>query len=397
MKKELNYIIVSIMCITTLFSGCSEKTRQLGLGENMTPVSDEKQTEETKNVSQDSDYIDLVIKENHQVHAKVHTPNITQCRTYKMEFIDFDAEKTAKIFAPEDNSSYTTEYDARRGRTNLTTADGNQIITSEGRIMFFADYENRYKEINEIGNLIEYYAKTHDDSRGSSLDFMTCEEAIESGKQIMQDLGINLQAEVKICCGLNHEQLMTYQQELIAADAELEYPRYDPFDNVYMLSNLTEASDSYFLKFGFSCENIPVLGYPNEPNFEMKNGVFPPIGSSAEMIISRDGVQKFLIYGASRILESSEPISILSANDVIVKYAEKWGQSLQPVPEEKWEVRHLYLEYIPVYTEDGGVLTPYWCVVQMWKSPYIDEEAPWSSLGGTRYNAITGGDFAYGQ
>lgn len=213
----------------------------------------------------------------------------------------------------------------------------------------------------------------------------------------MRDLGINLQPEVQINCGLSHEQLLSYQQEMIAADAQMEYPRYDPFGNVYRLGDLTEDSDSYFLKFGFSCENIPVLGYSNEPNFEMKNNAFPPMGSSAEMVISRQGLQKFQIYGACRVLESSEPVPVLSAEDAIAKYAEKWRESLQPVPEEKWEVRHLYLEYVPVYTDEGGILTPYWCIVPMWQSLHSEGKDAWSILGGTRYNAITGGDFAYGQ
>lgn len=182
MKKKMIGTLLSLSCAFSILSGCAEAAQPAKQGPEKPSQSVSEQMQTGKHGTHGTDHIDFVIKENHQVHARVYTPNIAQCCTYKIEFMDFDAEKVAQILAPEDKSAYTTERDDKRGRTNLTTAEGNEVTANKGRIMFYADSQNRGKEIDEIGNLIEDYAQTHEDAQDISLDFMTCEEAIESGK-----------------------------------------------------------------------------------------------------------------------------------------------------------------------------------------------------------------------
>ena len=400
MKQIISFASCSLLVIS-LLSGCGtqsgntmkEQEPSVPFSIDDTGVSENVNTAQSQNDSNGSaDTIDLVIKENHQVHAKVYAPDQSEMKIATVEYPKFDPEQAFEILCPQDQSAHTTEHDEVYQDTIVTSENGLTIRGGEAALSLSYQDENINTKYDEMCRLLEIYAIEHPDEQ-SDLSFMTRDEAIAKGKQILKDLGINLQPEVETCSALDHVQLQAYQKELLAADAKMEYPKYDPFDNVPILENLTEADDSYRIKFYFSYNGVPVYGPGQAPSIRVYNNSFPPFPFTAELMISGNEITYFTMNGAFRIVGDNAQEKILTAEEAVNVYAEKWGQTVKPIPEETWQVNSVYLEYLP--KDEGGnwKLIPYWCIVT--GSAYTDTrtgEKVWSNSG-ERFNAITGEEY----
>lgn len=397
-KYAIGMLIISIL-ITASLTACNnpESTKEI-ITTNHAGDTEPSEVVRTEN-SVEPNYskkIDLALKENHQIHAAVYAPEIDVCSSYKLEALQIDPEAAAKILFPEDSSSYTVEYDERREQTVLSTEMGNILYARPISLLFMRDGEESNK-YDAIGDLLKRYAEAYPEKQKNSLDFMTMDDAISLGEKILKDLGVCWQPVLQTSMAMNHQEMMQYQEELFAADENLEYQTYDPFDNVYVLGNLTQEDDAYLLRFGFTFNNLPIFGFDNEPSVQFQDGVFPPSASYAEIIITRNGVRYFDMIGGYRIAETYESKPILSAEDAVEKYKEKWDMTLMPMPEDKWRVSSLYLEYLPIATDDGKVLIPYWCFAREAElTNTLTGEKVWTALGGIRINAFTGEEHAYG-
>lgn len=392
MKKHTVNLMIGALCILSLLSGCGEKEQPMLENQNDAALPVTTQAAHADQTASSSERIDLVIKENHQVHAQVYAPDLSEVKIATVEHPEFDPEQAFKILCPQDQSARTTEYDEAYQETIVTSESGHVIRGGGAGLNLSNQDENTNKKYDEMCHLLEIYAKEHPDQQ-SDLSFMTRDEAIAKGKQILKDLGINLQPEVETCSALDHVQLQAYQQELLAADAQMEYAEYDPFNNVPILENLTEADDSYRVKFYFSYNGVPVYGPTQAPNIRIYNNSFPPFPFTAEMMISGNEITYFAMNGAFRIVGDNAQGKILTAEEAVNVYAEKWGQTVKPVPEETWRVNSVYLEYLPKGEGDTRKLIPYWCIVI--GSPYTDTrtgEEVWSNSG-ERFNAITGEEY----
>lgn len=397
-KYAIGMLIVSIL-ITAFLTACNntESTKKI-ITTNSVGDTEPSEVMRTENGVEPNylKIIDLVLKENHQIHAAVYTPEIDECSSYKLEALQIDPETAAKILFPEDSSPYTVEYDERRDQTVLSTEMGNILYTRPISLLFTRDGVESSK-YDAIGDLLMRYAEAYPEKQKDSLDFMTMDDAISLGEKILKDLGVCWQPVLQTNMAMNHQELMQYQEELFAADENLEYQTYDPFDNVYDLDNLTQEDDAYLLRFGFAYNTLPIFGFDNEPSIQFHDGVFPPSASYAEIIITRDGVRYFDMIGGYRIVETYESKPILSAEDAVEKYKEKWDMTLMPMPEDNWRVPLLYLEYLPITTDDGKVLIPYWCFAREAELTNTKTgEKFWTALGGIRLNAFTGEEHAYG-
>lgn len=402
MKKEITTILAFLLLISICLSGCM-KPKPDNDFEPVNTANDEEKNDATGDVNTATDIpsdsscsIDLIIKDNHQIHASVYAPDLNECPSYRLEPIQFDPKVAVRILLPEDNSTYTIEYDDRRNQTVLSTESGNIIYARSISLMYMRD-DTESNKFDAIGDLLTRYAEAHPEKQTDSLDFMTMDDAILMAEKMLKDLGICWQPVLQTSMGMDHQKMMQYQQELYAADKNLEYKTYDPFGKVYVLENLTEADDAYILRFGFMYNDLPIFGFDNEPSVQFQDGVLPPSQSYAEIIITRDGVRYFDMIGGYRIVETYESKPILSAEDAVEMYKEKWDMTLMPMPEDNWRVPLLYLEYLPVTTDDGKVLIPYWCFAREAELTNTKTgEKFWTALGGIRLNAFTGEEHAYG-
>ena len=176
----------------------------------------------------------------------------------------------------------------------------------------------------------------------------------------------------------------------------MEFPDYDPFDNVYSMESLTDEDDCYYLEFHMAMDGIPVYGYPGEASAQIRDGVFAPSASEINMVLSRSGFQQVQIVCPYRIGETVRRIQTLSPQEAMDVYREKWSQIL--MPDMSREVRHIYLEYIPKQTEDGLQLTPYWVfsAAEQFENTAKGTVEWWPYQVADRFNAETGADYAYG-
>lgn len=390
MNKRLTVSLTSVLLILSMLVGC---------GGNVSQHPPKPSTEQAPISAANPKTIDLELQENHQVHATVHAPEHPVGRTYALEPLSLDAEAALKILLPEDTSSVTREEDQEFGRVILTTQAGHKIITYEDSISLGFHDLDKDSKYGEIIRLIELYHDEFPEKEPENLDFMTMEQAIAKGKQLLSDLGVPYTPVAQLCGAMTHEQLMAYQKERLARDTTMEFPDYDPFGKVAHLTDLTAAEDSYSIFYGFSYDDLPIYGYKGEPSIASYNDTFPPVGAYAHVLISRSGMTSFTLMGAYQITPTGSETTPLTANEAIKLYQSHWEEKLQPIPEEYWLVDSMYLEYIPQFADDSKVvLMPYWCIVT--KSRYTNTRTGKEELShigsGMRFNALTGGDYANG-
>lgn len=342
--------------------------------------------------------IDLELKENHQIHAEVYAPNILELPSYKLEPLQFDPQAVADVLIPDDSSPFTVDYDEMRKSSTLTTENGNILrIGSSSILLWNEDQSNptKFSKYDTILNLLTEYAESNPDHQNDFLTFMTMEEAIQRAENIFKELGICWQPVLQTSIGMDHQQIMQYQQE--------RFPEYDGIElqKTPVLDNLTQEDDSYLLTFGFSYNAVPIYGFPQEPDLELSSDSPIPVYMSAEMIITPQGITWFNLTGGYKIVET-DVRPLLSAEEAVAKYKQKWDSTILPLADENWEVYAIYLEYITKWTDDGLYLTPYWClgIDSQLTNQFTGEKSWIREVGfsgkGARFNAFTGEELLYG-
>lgn len=342
--------------------------------------------------------IDLELKENHQIHAAVYAPNIQELPSYKLEPLQFDPQAVATVLIPDDSSPFTVDYDEMRKSSTLTTENGNVLsIGSSSILLWNGDQSDptKFSKYDTILNLLTEYAQSNPDQQNDSLTFMTMEEATRRAENIFKELGLCWQPVLQTGIGMDHQQLMQYQQERLP-----EYEGIQLKKNP-VLDNLTQEDDAYLLTFGFSYNAVPIYGFSQEPDIELRSDSPIPVYMSAEMIITPQGIPWFNLTGGYKIVET-EVRPLLSAEEAVAKYRQKWDVTLLPPADENWEVHSIYLEYITKWADGSPYLTPYWCLGRDSQvTNHFTGEKEWSrevgfSGTGVRFNAFTGEDYSYG-
>lgn len=343
--------------------------------------------------------IDLELKENHQIHAAVYAPDIQELPSCKLEPLQFDPQAVAAVLIPDDSSPFTVDYDEMRKSSTLTTENGNVLRIGSSSILLYRNQDQsdptKFSKYDTILNLLTEYAKSNPDRQNDSLTFMTMEEAIRRAKNIFKELGLCWQPVLQTSIGMDHQQIMQYQQE--------RFPEYDGIElqKTPVLDNLTQEDDAYLLTFGFFYNAVPIYGFPQEPDLEIGSDSPIPVYMSAEMIITPQGITWFNLTGGYKIVET-DVRPLLSAEEAVAKYKQKWDSTILPLADENWEVYAIYLEYITKWTDGSPYLTPYWCLGRdAMITNQLTGETAWSrELGfsgkGARFNAFTGEELLYG-
>lgn len=365
-----------------------------------TPLSPITEIDPTTAVNETSlEQIDLELKENHQIHAAVYAPDIQELPSCKLEPLQFDPQAVAAVLIPDDSSPFTVDYDEMRKSSTLTTENGNVLRIGSSSILLYRNQDQsdptKFSKYDTILNLLTEYAKSNPDRQNDSLTFMTMEEAIRRAKNIFKELGLCWQPVLQTSIGMDHQQIMQYQQE--------RFPEYDGIElqKTPVLDNLTQEDDAYLLTFGFFYNAVPIYGFPQEPDLEIGSDSPIPVYMSAEMIITPQGITWFNLTGGYKIVET-DVRPLLSAEEAVAKYKQKWDSTILPLADENWEVYAIYLEYITKWTDGSPYLTPYWCLGRdAMITNQLTGETAWSrELGfsgkGARFNAFTGEELLYG-
>lgn len=266
----------------------------------------------------------------------------------------------------------------------------NYISYCIERVAIGAEYTtvNRQKNL-EIQDLLFRFAMSHPGSDNNSIGFMSREDAVAMGASIIENCGVSLIPELNTCVGLEHEQIMAWQQELLNDPNSY----YNEFGKAVILSDLTTDDDAYYLRFTFSYDEIPVLG-SDEPSVKIADASFPPVGLKAEILITPLGVQEFSITPAYAVVGEQYSGAIISVDDAIDQLKATYESVILNV---HYRVSSIYLEYIPLESAGKTVLTPYWCFLLEHENIREDGTTYWSdNLEAERYNAYTGRSLAYG-
>lgn len=343
--------------------------------------------------------IDLELKENHQIHAAVYAPDIRDLPSYKLEPIQFDPQAVAAVLIPDDSSPFTVDYDEMRKCSFLTTENGNVLRIGSSSILLYRNQDQgdpaKFSKYDTILNLLTEYAQSNPDRQKDSLAFMTMQEVIQRGETILKDLGIVWQPVLQTSIGMDHEQIMQYQQEHISEYEGLQLQKMP------ILDHLTQDDDAYLLVFGFSYNGVPIYGFPQEPKMEIQGDGPFPIYMYAEMIITPQGIPWFNLTSGYKIVET-DTSPLLSAEEAVAKYKQEWDSTILPLADENWEVYAIYLEYITKWADGSPYLTPYWCLGRdATITNQLTGETVWSrevefSGNGARFNAFTGEELLYG-
>lgn len=343
--------------------------------------------------------INLELKENHQIHAEVYAPDIQELPSCKLEPLQFDPQAVAAVLIPDDSSPFTVDYDEMRKSSTLATENGNVLRIGSSSILLYRNQDQsdptKYSKYDTILNLLTEYAKSNPDRQNDSLTFMTMEEAIRRAKNIFKELGLCWQPVLQTSIGMDHQHIMQYQQE--------QLPEYEGIQlkKTPVLENLTQEDDAYLLTFGFSYNAVPIYGFSQEPDIELRSDSPIPVYMSAEMIITPQGITWFNLTGGYKIVET-DVRPLLSAEEAVAKYKQKWDSTILPLADESWEVYAIYLEYITKWTDGSPYLTPYWCLGRdAMITNQLTGETAWSrecgySGTGVRFNAFTGEELLYG-
>lgn len=343
--------------------------------------------------------IDLELKENHQIHAEVYAPDIQELPSYKLEPLRFDPQAVAVVLLPDDSSPFTVDYDEISKSSTLTTENGNVLRIGSSSIFLYRNQDQgdpaKFSKDDTILNLLTEYAQSNPDHQNDSLTFMTIEEAIQLAESIFKELGLCWQPVLQTIIGMDHQQIMQYQQERL-----LEYDGI-ALQKTPVLDNLTKEDDAYLLTFGFSYNAVPIYGFSQEPNIELRSDSPIPVYMSAEMIITPQGITSFNLTGGYKIVET-DVRPLLSAEEAVAKYKQKWDSTILPLADENWKVYTIYLEYITKWADGSLYLTPYWCLGRdAMITNRLTGETAWSrEVGypgtGVRFNAFTGEELLYG-
>ena len=377
--------------VLSMLAGCgsihaAENVQQDMILETEVPVAEK---------AQNADYgswgrVQKTYGENHRVNAEVYGPMEKKCKTYTLECVECDLEKAAKILIPDDHSGHNIDRSVEGGWTAWTTQKGNYLCAYSGGGLSLNATIPKYDEMHF---LMDSWARNHKNEPCASLDFMTPQEAEAVGKKLLSELGMELNPDLRIACGLTVTELHEYQKQL------LEKKNSGYFSsNADILKDLTEQDNSYYLVFSFSRDGIPVYGIPNEDSVSYQEGKSQsPASVMAEMMISREGVTYFHLYGTYRVKDAGEEKNLISIEKVLEAYKVDCDELQQPLSDTEYEVNNIYLEYMPMYRNNVLCMVPYWRVCI--KSKYINtftHKEEWGSSCYASYNGFTGEDYAKG-
>lgn len=377
MKNRASFVM-SATLLLLLLGGCATPEEKKN-PETERPLS-------TEVVTDSSTHIDFTLNDYHYIQADVKGKPDALLDAYTSETLPISVEDTVSIFAPEDSGEGTIK-NTEEGSL-LTTKVGNRFYISPYRVLFEKEDEIQRKKNDEISNLLSRYVRDNQDAPVQDPGIINQEDAVQMVGILLRKLGVNLDPVLQNYIAMPAKAIMDYQQELLKKDQEATEKNYDPFGKAFLLENLCPEDDACFLSFTFEYQGVPI--YNGSPTVSYIDGVLPPNPVTLSVLITRQGLQTFDGQALFHVGQSSHHGSILTAEDAVDKYRQKYNLVIPPEG-DVMRVSSIYLEYIPIVGESGSILTPYWCFP-------VEMELPigWYVVHSERFNAFTGEDITYG-
>lgn len=394
MKKFFQSVALWVSVLVCL-SGCGKAEQDFSV---VTTETHEKSVPSDTSVVETEPYLTTVpneVKTQHlfqelveyvRVDAEVTLPEKDAYSTYTLKMVDCDPDRLFSIFCPEGYGSYT--LDDRRSLRYFESS-GKKLVVRDTSISYSAyNIDLGENPMQDVNTLMYYFTQEHPQAEPHDLSFMTVAEMEPFCNDIFNRLGIVFEPRLQKCVTLTGQEIMDFQQELLGKISNSAEMGFTP-------TSLTTATDTCYLEFSFTYDGLPLLG-SEEPGVASAVSMMATPSVTATIMINADGIQDFDVYFPCTIESETQPQTILTPDEAVAALKDKYDLEIHTSTEVFSAV---WLEYIPIVTEDSVTLTPYWCLATL-STP---EENPDSTVSGypkyanaQRFNAITGKDLTYG-
>ena len=324
------------------------------------------------------------LDDNVQVDAEVILPEKEAYSTYTLKMVDCDPDRLFAIFSPEGYGSYT--LDDRRSLRYFESS-GKKLVVRDDSISYSAyNIDFGDNPMQDVNTLMYYYTQEHPQTEPHDLSFMTVAAMEQVCDDVFSQLGIAFEPKLERCVTLTGQEIMDFQNELFGGSYDPEMGRTP--------TGLTSATDTCYLEFSFTYDGLPLLG-SEEPGVASAVSMMPTPSVTATIMINADGIQKCDVYYPCTIAAESQPQAVLTPDEAVAALKDKYSLEIHTSSEV---FSNVWLEYIPIATEDSVTLTPYWCFVSRSAWENSDETGGVSPeyANAQRFNAITGKDLTYG-
>jgi hypothetical protein len=292
------------------------------------------------------------------------------------------------VFFADDGSAQTiTPYADDPNGFMFVTANGNELYVNSDTVLYSSPTHEIDIEIADIMHRYSERAKSADDKE---LDFLPREGALKAAVALLDKLQVFGEPDIRYFTAMTHDEIAAYQTELME---DARYAEFVELGKTKLLDSLTEAEDSYYLRFSFSNQGIPIFDREYEQPLKSASEDFYNRSLGAELLITAGGIRCFTMSGtftADGKIRKAE--KVISADEAMNLFADKYELQIVSDP---IVITKVYLEYLPVkqnHSSGEVAFTPYWCLeyslAGRGDSPRL--------AGAERFNAITGKDYAYG-
>lgn len=386
MNKSLYALLCCFALFPICFVGCA--TQEKGIAE-VALEEDATMVNELKNTIQVERQISRELMDNFYVDAKLMNCEKEECESIEITPIFNSPQEVASVLFPHDDSKATVEQiDNESNSYTISTETGSFACVYEGALLYYSNNAERAL-YQEVLNLMSRWANDNPNQGEKISTILSADDAIDYGKNVVLGLGISFEPVVETIVAMDYAQLITLQKECMT------HPEYAEFGVPYILPKDSDILGFYYISFTLSHNGIPVFGNADESDVIVANGMFPPIKSRVEMIIASDGIKYLSIIEGYNAKKESEKKPIISIENAINLLKNKYEMV---VLTEKNRVSQIWLEYIPISTETGLVMNPYWCFSIDMQAQNMDTgELFWlANRKAERFNAFTGMDITYG-
>lgn len=324
------------------------------------------------------------LDDNVQVDAEVILPEKEAYSTYTLKMVDCDPDRLFAIFSPEGYGSYT--LDDRRSLRYFESS-GKKLVVRDDSISYSAyNIDLGDNPMQDVDTLMYYYTQEHPQTEPHDLSFMTVAAMEQVCDDVFSQLGIAFEPKLERCVTLTGQEIMDFQNELFGGSYDPEMGRTP--------TGLTSATDTCYLEFSFTYDGLPLLG-SEEPGVASAVSMMPTPSVTATIMINADGIQKCNVYYPCTIAAESQPQAVLTPDEAVAALKDKYSLEIHTSSEV---FSNVWLEYIPIATEDSVTLTPYWCFVSRsaWENSDETGSVNPEYANAQRFNAITGKDLTYG-
>ena len=368
MKK---IILIQIVMIVLLLTSCTQKSN--------TEISHLDINDANKQL-----YLNCEISDFFYCEAEVYNPPFDQSNTITLKYANFDRQDILSIFFDD------MDYEIK------TTVSGFVINADSMPNAYSVPECLVYTANNKVDNIVKMldccdHSLLTDEK---SFNFMSAEEAIELGKNVINSMGTFGEAFVNEIISLDYNELNRVKSVLNSDD---DYQYLKSINKVSEDIYNSGEDNLYYIKYGLSYEGMNIF-FPNDDYEQIVTSLEPwllPRKIYVEIIITSEGIQYFKMNMPLIFIAQYEKAKLITVDEALDKLKEKYDLVILT---EEYVIDKIWMEYLPIIdptdkTVDATIyLTPYWC----FKIQHANEEDIPNKYKVERINAWTGGDLAYG-